>query len=842
MADAGSDRASGLHIGRAKPRTWRLLRTDSPVPAARVIRSRAGHELVRDQVGFPHLVELECPPGLLSEPAKLRLMKAFSLGVERLREAGRSAVAESMIRVVVDPAASGGPTATRGPVFTLSPKLLGRMNRSMAHLRAAVFALVESSREKIAPVAVAEPSSAGRPQSKVLLFRNIFTKDVGGADALQINPGVHYLISSLQGCAELVLLDAKLPLQDVCEQPPLPDDELAPEQFLTDPPELERALADHPDLNLVCLTLLERSFGQVRSLCRFIRGRSDAFIAVGGVFPTVTPEHAFAHLPEASFIVRGDGEPILPTIVEAVAGRTAATGLDEPAWTKLRRLEGVLVRCGSRSLSCRSDQVNRVSDLDDLPLDFSFLDRQNVAGGLSISTSRGCVYCCHFCSVMDRHLWRGKSADAVVRDLEAYERRLVDLYGAAEAVPETARHLQIWDDDFFLEPERAAQLMGRMVERGFRASFIQGTVSSFFLKEGSRITRTLNEPLLDAIPDRLLVDRVGLKLGTESFCDPELKRLGKPYDVQRIRALVLALAARNVRQEHFRILCNRQTSLDDLLDNFETLTELRFAVGPDFFVLAPSWLINLFPTPLYQACQIRGTDLDQPTAGALRADRFPEFDYPFVVPERPERHEVFEVVRRFPAGMHFGAAGKPAWMFDGVHGPDDEAYLRIYDYLRRALEERLDELRAGPADPGERYRIEQTLATRLGAGRWVPDGALRRVAPRLDVPTSEPRTVRALARYVEAVLQGAVAGGDLEADVRVAADTDGVIVDVEQGGATVRFLVQRLVPGVDAAFCTENLAFIARSSLGTEAERQRASAVIEAVRHGVSSHDVHLLD
>lgn len=844
MGRGAPDGQVGLSIGAAKPRSWSFVRCDAPVPDAAQVTSRAGHTLVRDVVGFPHDVVLDDPGGALSEAAKLRLMKAFSLGVDRLRTAGRCQVARARIEIVVDPSVHGGPTLEPGPRVTLSPTLVRRMNRSMGHLRAAVFALCESR-----PDIVVEPRRAGRPATgpvpaKVLMFKNIFTKDVGGADALQINPGVHHLLSPLVAAGvDLVLLDGKLPLQDVCERPPLPDAPLSPAEFCTDPDELERALAAHPDLNLICLTLLERSFGQIRALCRFIRERSRAFIAIGGVFPTVTPEHAFVHLEQAQFLVRGDGEQVLPAIVELVAGRTIDQGLDDAAVEALSRLSGVLARAGRRSVAADCAVVNRVVNLDDAPLDFSLFERDNVEAGLSLSTSRGCVYSCHFCSVMDKNLWRGKSVAAVMDDLAAYDRRLVEIYGSAEAVPVTARRLQLWDDDFFLEPARAAELMRRMHAAGFRASFLQGTVSSFFVKEGRRVTRALNEELLDAIPSGFLVDRIGLKLGTENFNDRELKRLGKPYDYHRIRRLAFALSERGIRQEHFRILCNRETSLDDLLDNFEKLTELRWALGPDFFVLAPSWLINLYPTALYRSCQVRGTDLDQPTVGALRAEEFPEFDYPFVIPERPEHDEVFDIVSRFTGGMHFGVAGHPDWLFEGVHGPDDADYLLIYDYLRRVLEERQERLRASgaPQSAGELYRIERALASRLGPQRYVSRGALRRLAPALELESQEQARTQRLARYVMAIFDQARQAGQLEARVNVVAQPDGVVVEVSEGEEAVEFLVQRYLRDTPCAFHTSNLAFIARSSLSTEGERRRASPIIEQVRQAVSRHDNHEL-
>jgi hypothetical protein len=436
---------------------------------------------------------------------------------------------------------------------------------------------------------------------------------------------------------------------------------------------------------------------------------------------------------------------------------------------------------------------------------------------------------------MDKKLWRGRSPDAVMRDLGAYSDRLEQIYGGSDAVPGTARTLQIWDDDFFLDPRRASTLLERMTAAGFTTTFVQGTVSSFFRKEGRRITHELNQELVDSIPAAFFTNVGGLKIGTESFSDRELRRLGKPYDLARIRTLALALGRRGLRQDHYMILCNRRTSLDDLLENLEAVTALRWAAGSGFSVLEPSWLINLFPTSLYRACQVRGTEQEQPTAGVLSEEGYHELDYPFVLPEPPERSEVFDVVRRFPAGMHFGAAGNPDWIFEGIYDPDDTDYLRVFAHIRRVLRERLEVIR----DEGEIFRIREALASHLDGERWLPSGLLHRVAPALDPGSSDAGSPR-LTGYVERVL------GECEDEIGGACSIktvpEGVLLEVDVDGTSVDFLVQRYGPGTACAFSTPNLAFVVRTRMDDEQERRLKGVVIERVKQAVSRHDTHELD
>jgi len=667
----------------------------------------------------------------------------------------------------------------------------------------------------------------------------VFTKDVDRGDARQLNPGAHHLISALREQGhETILVDAKHPLQDVCERPPTVDEPLDPEQVLTDPGELADALAAHPDLDLVCLTVLERSLAQVRELCRFIRDRSDAWIAVGGPLPTAAPEHCLVHLPEVDVLVRGDGETLLPRIAGAVAGLDRGEGALEVLEATLAGEHGLAARAGGALLCSHLDRINRVPDLDDSPLDFEFLERDQVQRGISLTTSRGCVYACRFCSVHDRQLWRAMSAERVLEHLRRYRRRLTELYGGVERIPAEALELQLWDDDFFVDSARAAAILEGAASAGHRVSFLQGTVASFFVREGRRITASLDGDLLDAIPPDIFTETGGLKVGTESFCDAELHRLGKPYAVDHVRRLVEGLARRGIRQDHYLVLCNRDTSLDDLLSGLETIAELRWKAGESFSVLQPSWLIHLFPTALYRTAQRRGFDGDLPNAGVLGVPGHPEFDYPFVLPAPPLRDEVFEVVRRFPAGMHFGAAGKPRDVFQGIYGEADLEYVAVFPQIRRVLRDRLSSPSAGdPAQAAERARIRRALAGRLRPGVEVPGGLLGRLAPGLRRAAADDLGPDALREYVEVLLDSASREGDWNVPYRVSADPWGARVQVDLGERSLGVRIVRASPGMRVATRTKNLGLVVVSDMGDDAIAAEIGPVFESLAAALERRD-----
>ncbi len=811
------------------------------------MRDRAGGWLSREPLGFPCRVvldaDVEVPRG-----AALRLMKALALAAAAHTGDGDGRL---RLRVRPDRPAAGGPLAAAvrwtddGLEADLDPAWLDP-GRDLAEVRTAARDAVAAAGDAPAPRPTGPETPAARGSAaKVLLFKNVFSRDVDRGDAGHVNPGTHYLISALHAAGVgTVLLDGKHPLQDVCDRPPAMDQALRPDEFLDDPAELERALADHPDLTVVALTVLERSFAQVRDLCRFVRARSRAWIAVGGVMPTLTPEHAFVHLPDADVVIRGDGEEALPALARALAGRGVDDGLDDGALRRLGAIDGLLARAGGRTLAARADRTQCVADLDGLDLDFSFFERPNVEAGLSLSTSRGCVYACRFCSVLDKRRWRAPGADWVLRQLDAYGRRLVTLYGDAGAVPPAARAVQLWDDDFFLDRERAAAVLRGMAARGFTCTFVQGTVASFFERDGRKITRTVDEALLDAIPASLFREMRGLKLGTENFADRELKRLGKPYDYARIRALAGALARRGIPQDHYWIVCNRQTSLDDLLDNLTKIAELRWLIGEGFKVLQPSWLMSLFPTALYRSAQRRGEERAIPTLGTLRDAGRPEWDYAFVTPEIPERTEVYEVVRRFPEGMHFGAAGEPGERYDGIYADDDRRYTRVFAAARATLQRLSRELagRDGAADAAARLRIDVALARHLGAMDPVPDGLVRRLAPGLRGGLERGAGGEQLRAYLEVLLTEARRQDALTTPVEVQAGAGGVTLLAGEPGARLELAVEPAAGDPPCAFRTRNLAFVVRAGMEDAGQRDRGRHVIEALRDVLTRLDTTPLD
>ncbi len=481
---------------------------------------------------------------------------------------------------------------------------------------------------------------------KVLLFRNILDSDEKEQGSSPFHQGVFYLASALLSSGiPVVLSDLKVSRLD----------EDGPHGLKA----LGRLLKAHPDINLAGLTLLDSYFEEARRLLIFLRSRTRAFLAVGGLMPTLNPREVFAHLPEAHLVVRGAGEEVLPRIMGIVGSSHAGEGLNPNQRRALSGLEGTLFGDAGGCLWAGAHRVLRILDLDRSGLDFSLLERRNVASGHSFSLSRGCRYGCTFCTSMDKGRFSGKSSEDFGRLLAAYGRRLRELYGSWAKVPQAAFGIGFYDDDFFSDGQRAAAILRIAKKSPFFVRFLQTAINSFFLKRGGRPSDELDDAVLDSLDQADFMPKFGrgdsdelrrpfLYIGTESFCDRELERLGKGYRYEKVEKAALALSRRGIRQAHHFIVSNVRTTIEDLLESLSRIVRLEKLCGEPFEILEPviPHLMSFYPTASYLRLERDGLLGQVELRGTLRLKGYPEFDYPLVERDVPLDPDVREFAER----------------------------------------------------------------------------------------------------------------------------------------------------------------------------------------------------
>ena len=512
-------------------------------------------------------------------------------------------------------------------------------------LEAAVRTHLEQSGGPVAHAPAVQPIQSP-PVARVLFFESMMNTDMPHNDK-ELSQGVLHMASSLSHLdTEVVLANVKMAIEG---------DE-RPVQGLDS---LDEAL-NGGEIGLICITLLEGYFEGVTQLIQRIRDLGcRAHIAVGGVMPTLAPEHVAAHLPDVSFVCRGAGEYFLPRLAQCIGNHR----FDEP-WTPQQRqallnMRGIIAIERSTNgpiglISARSDLSVQVDDLDQVPLDLSHLQARHIEGGIELSTSRGCIYRCTFCSIIGREQYQARSAQSVFSVLKQYEARFHEIYG--DEVPRNAYRLHISDDDFACDKSRAKAFFHALIDTPFRLSSCQVAIGDLCRKENGRIVG-VDDRFLDSIRPELFADAERsvpdrdfvldhrsrqwssfLQIGVESYSDAELARLGKGYRVTHIRSVVAALAARGIHMDSYFILSNGDTTADDLLDSLFEVCRLKLRYPTHFHLRFPivQRLFSVFTSANHRRQVRQGKTHIQRLRLHAQVPGYAEFDYPFVDGDEPQ--------------------------------------------------------------------------------------------------------------------------------------------------------------------------------------------------------------
>lgn len=557
---------------------------------------------------------------------RARLLRLAGRAVAALAARGHSAA-----RVRVDSSGGDGPPAA-------SWRELPSGRRAL-ELRVGL-ALLDAPREALDAVIARAVDAAveGRPYArpsecapaKVLLFRSLL-ECPGKEGTDRLNQGTFFLASALRAAGvPYILSDVKVSRF---------------RRSASERAQLGALLARNPDVGLAALSVYDDFFEDARALAAFLRARLRGRLALGALMPTRSPEAAFVHLPEAELLGRGAGEELLPKLAALVAHSPAGAWSDAAAGALLD-LDGTLAADDGSVVWAAAERINRVEDLDRSPLDFAILEKRDADSGATFCLSRGCGSACYFCTSPDMGRYSGKSPAEVGRVLAAYGRRLRELFGSWSAVPTEAFGLGFYDDDFLANRERAIAVLSIVKASPFHLRFIQTGIRSFF--RGSSRGAEPDPRLVAALEPALFVPKVRagsgsdsddarVYLGTESFCDAELTRLGKGYDAEQVEAVVRALSARGVRQAHHLIASNARTTPADVVACLERIVRLRAECGAAFAVLEPVIAhLKSFPgTSIWRSLERDGLLRCALRRGGLSTDGFPEFDYPLIDRDEP---------------------------------------------------------------------------------------------------------------------------------------------------------------------------------------------------------------
>ena len=184
----------------------------------------------------------------------------------------------------------------------------------------------------------------------------------------------------------------------------------------------------------------------------------------GGAHVTFWDDKALQECPELDIVVRKEGEN---TLLELVQRIEAGKSCDDVVGTTCRK-DGKIVRNSDRPY---------IEDLDSLPFPARHLwpmERfRQYEDILYLSTSRGCVYWCEFCSTVRMHgrKYRMRSAKNVADELEF----LYKTYNVTQ--------FTFCDDAFTVDQARTEAMCNEILKRGMKIQWNCGTRVDMLTKE-----------------------------------------------------------------------------------------------------------------------------------------------------------------------------------------------------------------------------------------------------------------------------------------------------------------------------------------------------------------------
>ena len=174
-------------------------------------------------------------------------------------------------------------------------------------------------------------------------------------------------------------------------------------------------------------------------------------IIVGGVHCSTLYEQILLNYP-VDVVCTGEGEAIINDIVENI------DNID-----KLKKIKGIAIKFNNRII--KNAPTELITDLDSLPFPKhdSFLnENSNVA---YISTSRGCVGDCTFCSTRQYWgcNWRARNPKKVVDEIEYLIGKFPKL-----------KYIWFYDDTFTLNNKRVIEFCDELIKRRIKINWICG--------------------------------------------------------------------------------------------------------------------------------------------------------------------------------------------------------------------------------------------------------------------------------------------------------------------------------------------------------------------------------
>ncbi len=262
--------------------------------------------------------------------------------------------------------------------------------------------------------------------------------------------------------------------------------------------EIQQTVSQYDILGISANSL---NWSTARELIRIVReSKCDIPIVLGGIHGTLYDDYILHHYP-IDFVVRGEGEKVLPELIRYFDGKRSLSGISGLSYLNGR---GQFIRH-------QESELLSICELENLPAPAYDLLPSGVYEGISIESARGCAFACSFCSIPFKRCWRALSAERFierVKQLQPYVSKSI------------TNAFSLIDDCFTIDNQRVVDIVNGIENRGlyFQAALDARCSDVQTLEFGHVLGRITNVVMF----------------GAECGYDEGLKRVGKGLTTKTI--------------------------------------------------------------------------------------------------------------------------------------------------------------------------------------------------------------------------------------------------------------------------------------------------------------------
>jgi len=284
-------------------------------------------------------------------------------------------------------------------------------------------------------------------------------------------------------------------------------------------------------------------------IAAMIKSELGVPVIVGGNHATAMARHMLGCSRDIDFIVRGEGEVILPDLVEALQHGS-----------RLSYVKGISYRDANSIVT--TPDAPLISNLDKLPMPAYHLLPMDKYSRYNIMASRGCPFSCSYCAsnVIFKRKVRYRSPGSVVDEV----RYLMQTYGN--------RHLWFSDDTFISNPKYTSALLDKLIESDLDITW-------------SCLTRVdiVNKELLE----KMKISKCSyISYGIESGNQEMLDKMGKGITANEVLTTLRLTAEVGIRQYGFFLVGLPGESWETIMDSYKLIYQSKLD-GAAFNIVIP---------------------------------------------------------------------------------------------------------------------------------------------------------------------------------------------------------------------------------------------------------------